>query len=131
MRILFTLYHKTSICGVVYVCEFRINLYRKDPITKASSKAVKPHDEALNEALNEILIKKLWLLLWENPKLTQKEISSQLRISRATVQRLTKELLEQGKIERKGGKRHGYWVANEVERLMEIKKQIDSRSFNS
>lgn len=93
--------------------DFRINLYRKDPIAKAFSKAVKPHAEALDEALNESLVKKLWLLLRENPKLTQKEIASQLEISRATVQRLTKELLKQGQIERKGGKRHGYWVTIE------------------
>lgn len=48
-------------------------------------------------------------MLKERPKLTQKEIVVELNISRATVQRLMKSLETSQRIERKGGKRYGYW----------------------
>lgn len=41
------------------------------------------------------------------------DIVKMLDTSRATVQRMTKTLVEQGKIERIGGKRYGYWVIHE------------------
>jgi ATP-dependent DNA helicase RecG len=43
----------------------------------------------------------------------QKIIAEELGISVATVQRIMKRLAEQGKIERKGGKRFGYWEIHE------------------
>jgi ATP-dependent DNA helicase RecG len=74
----------------------------KVPNSKASNEAL---DEALDEALEMRLLK----LLKEQPKLTQKEIVVELNISRATVQRLMKLLETSQRIERKGGKRYGYW----------------------
>ena len=65
------------------------------------SKAPKPQDDALE---NRMLI-----VLKENPKIKQMDLVAELNTSRATVQRLMKELVDSGKIERKGGKRYGYW----------------------
>jgi len=53
------------------------------------------------------------VLLKGNPKIKQMDLVAELNTSRATVQRLMKELVESGKIERKGGKRYGYWKIHE------------------
>ena len=66
-----------------------------------------------NEALAEALEKKLMRVLKDNPHITQGDIVKMLDTSRATVQRMTKTLVEQGKIERIGGKRYGYWEIHE------------------
>ncbi|MDY4098202.1 MAG: winged helix-turn-helix transcriptional regulator [Lachnospiraceae bacterium] len=52
-------------------------------------------------------------LLKEQPELTQKEMIVMLDTSRATLQRLMKELENAQRIERKGGKRYGYWEVKE------------------
>ncbi len=43
----------------------------------------------------------------------QGNIVEKLDTSRATVQRMMKSLIEQGKIERIGGRRCGYWEIHE------------------
>ncbi|MBD5553986.1 MAG: winged helix-turn-helix transcriptional regulator [Roseburia sp.] len=58
-----------------------------------------------NDALENRLLK----LLKENPYLTQKEMFERLSVSRATVQRLIKKLVNEKKLRRMGGKRYGYW----------------------
>lgn len=45
----------------------------------------------------------------ENPKITQKDIATQIGKSLITVKRLTTAMSEKGIIERKNGKRNGYW----------------------
>ena len=69
----------------------------------------KPQNDALNDALGD----KLLILLKKNPNLTQKEMVEKLSVSRATVQRLIKKLIDEKKLERVGGKRYGYWVIHE------------------
>ena len=44
----------------------------------------------------------------DDPKITQQGLADMLKISRSTVQRTTKRLTEEGRIERIGGTR-GYW----------------------
>lgn len=73
------------------------------------SKAPKPHDDALDEALE----KRLLMVLIENPKIKQTDLVATLDSSRATVQRMMKTLTDNSKIERKGGKRYGYWEVHE------------------
>lgn len=51
--------------------------------------------------------------LKENPKITQKELADNTDIPLRTIQRTLKELRENGVIERKGGKRFGYWEVND------------------
>lgn len=77
---------------------------------KASNSKAPKHQ---NEALDDTLENKLLKILKENPKIKQNELTSALNLSRATIQRLMKHLAEQGKIERKGGKRYGYWEIKE------------------
>lgn len=48
-----------------------------------------------------------------NPHITQKGLVSETNIPLRTMQRIMKELQGSGKIERKGGKRYGYWEVHE------------------
>ena len=64
----------------------------------------KHQDEALKGALEKLLD-----AIKNNPRVTQLELSNNLSLSRATVQRMIKTLTVQGVLERKGGKRFGYW----------------------
>ena len=57
-----------------------------------------------NDILNDTL-----KLLKNNPKLKQKEIAEQLKISEITVKRNIKELKDRGYIERIGARKNGYW----------------------
>ena len=75
----------------------------------SSPKDSKHQSDALNDALGD----KLMMLLKENPYLTQKEMLEKLSVSRATVQRLIKKLIDEKKLERVGGKRYGYWMIRE------------------
>ena len=52
---------------------------------------------------------KLIMVLKNNKWATQKEIAEELGISIASVQRIMKKLSDQKAIERRGGKRFGYW----------------------
>ncbi len=70
-----------------------------------NTKVVKHQNEALNEALEN----KIKLIISKRPKITQKEIADLLNISRATIQRAIKTMLEQGTIKRIGSKRSDYW----------------------
>ena len=65
----------------------------------------KHHNEALDDALELRLVD----VLEKEPSLDQCELSRILCVSRATVQRCFKRLLEAGKIVRIGGKRFGHW----------------------
>ena len=69
----------------------------------------------INDTLNDILndtLKDTLKLLKNNPKLKQKEISEQLKISEITVKRNIKELKDRGYIERIGARKNGYWKVN-------------------
>ena len=70
-------------------------------------------EEINTKASNEALEMRLLNLLKEQPKLTQKEMIVMLDTSRATLQRLMKELENTQRIERRGGKRYGYWEVKE------------------
>jgi len=48
--------------------------------------------------------------LKNNPHATQKEIASHIRKSERTVKTITINLQQKGLLERKNGKRNGYWI---------------------
>jgi DNA-binding CsgD family transcriptional regulator len=48
--------------------------------------------------------------LKDNPNATQKDIATHIRKSERTVKTLTSNLQEKKLLERRNGKRHGYWV---------------------
>lgn len=73
-------------------------------------------NKALNEALNKALNKNQKLLLdmlRNNPTITQKEIMEKTFLSRSTVQRTIKKLLEMGRLERVGSKKTGSWLVKD------------------
>ena len=52
-------------------------------------------------------------ILRNNPTITQKEIVESASLSRSTVQRTVKELIEMGRLERVGSKKTGSWIVKE------------------
>ena len=60
----------------------------------------------LNCTLEEIAVMNF---LQERPKATQKEIATHIGKSERTVKTITINLTEKGIIERKNGKRNGFW----------------------
>ena len=70
------------------------------------SKAPKYTKKALEKALENQIIE----LMKQKPSITQREISEQVELSRSKVQNVIKKLLENGRIERTGGRRYGEWV---------------------
>ncbi len=116
--------------------DFRVNLYRRpldidlygviDPQKNGtngangaifSGKALDDQNGALNGALENNdgalegnLESRIISLIKDQPHMKQKELINTLNISRKTLQRIMKNLTEKGLIERKGGKRYGYWV---------------------
>ncbi len=65
-------------------------------------------NEPLNEPLNEP-VKKLSMLIIENPYITKEQLSSKLNVSRATVTRYIKQLKDKGMLKRVGSDKTGYW----------------------
>lgn len=70
-----------------------------------SPKHPKPQFDVLDDVLETRVIDILEL----DNRIKQKEIATELKLSISTVQRIMKKMIEAGKIERKGGKRFGYW----------------------
>ncbi len=79
-------------------------------ITKQQKlKLPKPQNDVLGDVLKDVLELKILELLKSNGKVKQDEIAVMLNVSMASVQRAMKRMVKQEKIERKGGKRYGYW----------------------
>ena len=100
----------------VYTVQSNYVMVRFDALKSAivrDSKAPKPQNESLNEALEDALAQKILLILKNNTQITQKEIVQYVGVSRATLQRIMKNMTEQGKIKRVGGKRYGHWEIHE------------------
>lgn len=58
---------------------------------------------------NTALKTKILEYLQNQPTATQKELQEALNETRTHIQKYVKKLVDEGKIERKGGKRFGYW----------------------
>ena len=69
----------------------------------------KHQKDVLDDVLKDVLEKKVLELLETDRKIKQDEIAKMLNLSIASVQRVMKRMIKQGRIERKGGKRYGYW----------------------
>ena len=70
---------------------------------------LKGHAEPLNEPMERPLEEKILQLIRNTPNCTYDALAESLEVSRSTVKRTMKLLAQQGKIERIGGKRYGYW----------------------
>ena len=66
---------------------------------------LKPDSKAENTALKMKIVE----YLKNQPTATQKELQEAFNETRTHIQKIVKELVDEGKIERKGGKRFGYW----------------------
>lgn len=69
-------------------------------------------DDTKDDALENVLGRKILVLLEMNAKLTQEEIALRLDSSIATIKRAMKKLVDDGSIIREGGKRFGSWKVN-------------------
>lgn len=69
--------------------------------------------KALNVTKDDVIEMKILVLLKENASITTTEMSKQLSVNRRTIQRSLEVLKNKGVIERKGGKRYGYWEVYE------------------
>jgi len=78
----------------------------KHLVQSASLEAPKSHNGTLNCTLEEVALIKF---IKEKPQATQKEIAVHIGKSERTVKRMTTRLSDRGIIERKNGKRNGYW----------------------
>ncbi len=75
-------------------------------------KITKGQKELLDEPIKEPIETVLIAILRKNPKGTYDNLAKQMDISRSTVKRTIKKLVENGQIERIGGRRYGYWKIN-------------------
>lgn len=74
-------------------------------ISISGKQFLKLDSKAENTALKMTIVE----YLQNQPTATQKELQEALNETRTHIQKLVKELVGEGKIERKGGKRFGYW----------------------
>lgn len=66
---------------------------------------VKPQNDTVNDTV--------FSLIKQNNKITANEMSERLKMSLSTVRRKIKELRNNGKIERIGSDKSGYWKINQ------------------
>lgn len=68
----------------------------------------KGQTEPIKEPIETVLIE----ILRKNPNSTYDNLAKQMDISRSTVKRTIKTLVENQQIEHIGGRRYGYWKIN-------------------
>ncbi len=81
------------------------------PLNEAATATVGPSKvtESLDDTLDDTLELNILSFLRKNPRLRQQELSERLSVSLSTIKRTMIGMAERNIIERKGGKRHGYW----------------------
>ena len=72
-------------------------------------KVPKDQIDTLDDTLDDTLADKIIALLKENPHMTQDVLAEKAKVSVPSIKRTIKNLTDSGKIERKNGKRYGYW----------------------
>lgn len=75
----------------------------------ADSKVPNRHGDGLGVGLDGGLEKEIIKMIYGNPKITMGEIAEELNVTKRTIERTVKSLREKSIMERKGGKRYGYW----------------------
>ena len=95
---------------IVHPEDIMLKLSALEITKQQNSKFLKHQSDVLDDVLSDVLEMKILELLEFNRKIKQGEIAKKLDVSIASVQRAMKRMIEQGKIERKGGKRYGYWI---------------------
>lgn len=97
---------------------FYLDYKTADDVQSATAKGPDEVPKGQNDTLNCTLEEQAILnVIIDNAHATQKEMATIIRKSERTVKRITTALTERGIIERKNGKRNGYWaiIVNENE----------------
>lgn len=81
----------------------------KSALIDEDSKVLKDQSGTLDGTLNGTLADNVKELIRVNPTITQTEIAEQVHISLRSVKRIMKIMIENGEINRTGGKRYGHW----------------------
>ena len=111
---------------MTWIYTFRINLYRKSfefdrygvvnprkHMLQEEEPVYELNRENSHKTFEDLPISdRLLVMLYENNRMTQEELSEQLGVSLRTVKRLMRTLQDEGRLSRKGNKRSGYWVVN-------------------
>ena len=100
-------------CKMAGAEEPKYNVHGEDIMVKIH--AVKSANAPIrqNGGLDGGLESKVLEIIKQNPNITQKELSDDMKISFRTMQRIIKALRENGKLDRVGGKRYGQWIVIE------------------
>ena len=88
-----------------YCFRIIVPLNEASTATVGPSKVPKYHHDTLDDTLELSIM----ALIRENPSITQRELSEQLVVSLPTIKRAMAPMVEKQVLERKGGKRFGYW----------------------
>ena len=64
----------------------------------------------LSGTLNGTLEERILLVIRKSPHITQADIASKIECSERKVKRLMKKMIDQGMIERVGGRKMGQWI---------------------
>ncbi len=78
------------------------------------SKVPNRQSVGLDVGLDVGLEKKVLEIISQNPHMTMQEIAEKLNVTKRTIERVVKGLREKNSLERKGGKRYGYWEVHEI-----------------
>ncbi|MGI6215240.1 MAG: winged helix-turn-helix domain-containing protein [Christensenellales bacterium] len=94
--------------------DLTVKLYAHVNAKESHLNIPKYHNDTLSDTLENALYKQILMLLEKNSKLTQEEISLQTSFSIATIKCAMKQLTDDGRIIREGGKRYGFWKVNQL-----------------
>jgi ATP-dependent DNA helicase RecG len=85
------------------------------PLNEAATATVGPSNipKSHDDTLDDTLELRILVLVRQNPRINQRELSEQLAISLPTVKRTMTKMMEKQVLGRKGGKRFGYWEIRE------------------
>ena len=87
-------------------CLLRINFRALESALIDQPKVPKDQNDTLDDTLADKLIEAIKC----DPKIKQDKLAEKFKVSVPSIKRAMKLLSDGGKIERKGGKRFGYWV---------------------
>lgn len=86
------------------------------PISQNAGSNIPKHQ---GDVLGDVLENKIIAELRKNSRINQKDLADKIQTSIPSIQRAMSRLREKGRIERKGGKRYGYWEIIEEEKKHE------------
>ena len=102
---IFEVYNEYGTLQPEYVVHSEDIMIKLTAVSISDKHVLKLDSKAENTALKMKIVE----YLQNQPTATQKELQEAFNETRTHIQKIVKELVDEGKIERKGGKRFGYW----------------------